>query len=283
MVSAASAWPIRASDGDPAGLARGLWRSSRCRTLALRTWWQEHLPHEFVWRSGVLHSFSPQVQLETQYRLDAQGQIISTREPRASRGPRFSLIRSTTQVAWAVRSGTPPGVVDTLAALVADEPPLGVVGDEPRHAAEYLTAVDGSIVSGPAFVFPQPVGEPHRAQHDVVLVEDLATISRQFSGWSHHEIPTRQPIFGILESGDAVSLCFCARRAAIAAEAGIETARPYRGRGLAARVAVAWAAAVQAEGLVPIYSTQWTNSASLAVARKLGLEVVADDWDLVDP
>lgn len=240
-------------------------------------------PRVLVRRRGVLHSFGPRVQLETQYRLDAQGQIVSTREPRASRGPRLALIRSTTQVAWAVRAGTPPATVDTLAALIADEPPLGVVGDEPRHAAEYRTAVDGSIVSGPAFAFPRPVRGPHRAQHDVVLVEDLATISRQFSGWSQHEIPARQPIVGILEDGDAVSLCFCARRSAIAAEAGIETAQPYRGRGLAARVAIAWAAAVRAEGLVPIYSTQWTNSASLAVAHKLGLEAVADDWTLVDP
>lgn len=231
----------------------------------------------------MLQSFSPQVQLETQYRLDAQGQIVSTREPGASRGPRFALIRSTTEVAWAVRAGTPANVVDTLAALVPDETPLEVVGDDPRHAAKYLTVVDGSVVSGPAFAFPEHVEEPHRAQVDVVLVDDLATISRHFSGWTQHEMPARQPILGILEDGDAVSLCFCARRSATAAEAGIETAHPYRGRGLAPRVATAWAAAVRAESLVPIYSTQWTNPASLAVARNLGLKTVADDWTLVDP
>lgn len=223
------------------------------------------------------------MQLETLYRLDAQGRITSTREPGSSAGPRFALIRSTTEAAWAVRRGTPTDVIDTLAALVADEPPLRVVGDEPHGAAQYLAAVGGRVVCGPAFAFPEAAGEPHRDQADVAFVDDLATISRHFSGWSQQELPTRQPVVGILEDGYAVCLCFCARRSDAAAEAGIETAPRHRGRGLAPRAAAAWAAAVRAEGLLPIYSTQWDNAASLAVARKLGLETVADDWTLVDP
>ena len=36
----------------------------------------------------------------------------------------------------------------------------------------------------------------------------------------------------MVEDGDAVSVCFCARRSSAAAEAGLETAAAFRGRGL---------------------------------------------------
>lgn len=137
--------------------------------------------------------------------------------------------------------------------------------------------------SGPAFIFPPGVEDAEQDHADVSGIEDLSVISHHFSGWSANELPGRQPILGILKDGLAISLCFCARRSEVAAEAGIETVAPHRGHGLAPRVAASWAAAVRAEGLVPIYSTQWINTASLAVARKLGLETAASNWSLVDP
>src|SRR6185436_13781001 len=84
----------------------------------------------------------------------------------------------------------------------------------------------------------------------------------------------------VVEHGQAVSVCFCARRSDVAAEAGLETAAAFRGRGLAARVTAAWALAIRASGRLPIYSTSWSNHASLAVARKLGLAACASDWSL---
>lgn len=221
------------------------------------------------------------MQLETLYRLDAQGMITATREPGASLGPRFALIRATTGIAWAVRAGTPPDVYDRLAALLASEPPITRPGDEPRHAAAYLTAVGGRVVCGPAYTFPKDLSDPAR-RSEVVVVEDIEIIDRRFVGWSQDEIQQRQPIMGVLEDGQAVSLCFCARRSEGAAEAGVETAEPYRGRGLGPLVAAAWAAAMRREGHLPIYSTQWNNSASLAVARKLGLQPAADNWNIID-
>ena len=79
-------------------------------------------------------------------------------------------------------------------------------------------------------------------------------------------------------SGEVVSVCHSARATARAAEAGVETAAGYRGRGLAGDVVLAWAAAVLAEGRLPLYSTQWCNHASRAVARKLGLIMYAEDY-----
>ena len=67
------------------------------------------------------------------------------------------------------------------------------------------------------------------------------------------------------------AICFCARKTALAAEAGLATAPDFRGRGLGTRVTAAWAVAIRDSGLLPIYSTSWENTASLSVAQKLGL------------
>ena len=94
------------------------------------------------------------------------------------------------------------------------------------------------------------------------------------------EIPDASPIVAVLENGHAVTVCFCARRASFAAEAGLETAPPFRGRGFGPRVAAAWALAMRASGRTPLYSTSWSNDASLAVASKLGLIPYAATWNL---
>ena len=84
----------------------------------------------------------------------------------------------------------------------------------------------------------------------------------------------------ILDGGYPVSVCFSARSSEAAAEAGVETAVGYRARGLAASVTAAWAMAVKASSRVPLYSTDWSNTPSLSLARKLGLEPYAADWSL---
>ncbi len=80
--------------------------------------------------------------------------------------------------------------------------------------------------------------------------------------------------------GHAVSACFRARRSRVAAEAGLETAGAFRGRGLGSRVTAAWALAIRESGRTPLYSTSWDNDASRAVAGKLGLRTYASSWSI---
>ena len=87
-------------------------------------------------------------------------------------------------------------------------------------------------------------------------------------------------MLALAEDGYAVSICFCARLAATVAEAGVETAEPFRGRGFAPRVTAAWASAIRKSGRLPLYSTSWANTSSLAVAHKLRLTVCASDWNV---
>lgn len=81
----------------------------------------------------------------------------------------------------------------------------------------------------------------------------------------------------VVEDGRAVAVCSSVRITDVAREAGVETAAGFRGRGYAAKVVAAWAAAVQRIGAIPLYSTSWNNTASQAVARKLGLRMFGAD------
>ena len=222
---------------------------------------------------------TPLIHLETMFVLDDAGRILSTCEPQATPGPRFFLVRGLTGSAWAVRSDVVDEVAEALSRLAQNEPPLSDFRDAPLHAQQYQALIGGRVHSGPMFVFPQVL--THAS--DVVPVEDEQLLGRYFRGWIRGEIVAgRAPALAIVESGYPVSVCFSARRSQIAAEAGLETATGFRGRGFGQRVTAAWALAVRTTGRTPLYSTDWTNAASLAVARKLRLEAYGANWNLSD-
>ena len=199
---------------------------------------------------------------------------------RASRnpepGPLFALIRGRTSCAWAVRADVPQEIAEELDRLAREEPTVADFRDTPVHAERYRALAVGEVYSGPAFAFPETVAEPDAT----VLVDEVRLLARHFSGWTAAEIPGRSPVVAVVDDGHAVSVCFCARRSDAAAEAGLETAAKFRGRGLGPQVAAAWALAVRASGRIPLYSASWANGASLAVARKLGLVAYANGWSL---
>ena len=219
---------------------------------------------------------TPDLHLQTLFVLNSDGRITSTREPDPSHGPAFSLVRSTTSCSWAMHADLPQKLADELYNLTREEPPALGLRDAPAHTDRYVSLIGGRIESGPAFVFPDAVAQPVH----VVFVEELRLLSPNFRGWAADETPGRSPILAVVEDGHAVSVCFCARRSDVAAEAGLETATAFRGRGFGPQVTAGWALAIRASGQVPLYSTSWDNDASLAVARKLGLVAYASSWSL---
>ena len=231
--------------------------------------------------------------LDTCFVLDERGRIVSTREPMPASGPLFCLARGANHCAWRVRADLPDDVVSRAIDQLARSESFTVdFRRPPDHANEYrkvlgayISSRDGAAIdpveqSGPAMAFPDNLP----TVTDVVRVEDERLLATEFRGWVIGEIASgRAPVLAVMEDGHPVSVCFCARASAVAAEAGVETAGRYRGRGLAPRVTAAWARALRAEGRMPLYSTHWTNLASLAVARKLGLMTYASSWSLVEP
>ncbi len=209
--------------------------------------------------------------------LNEHRRMVPSPEPNTRPPARFALVRGQSSCAWAVRADIAPDVAAELGRLAATEPPIENLQDDPLHADEYVSLAGGPVFSGPAFRFPNQIAHPG----GVSLVDRLELLEKHFRGWTADEIPWRSPIVAVMEGGYPVSVCFCAtRRSEATVEAGVETVATFRGRGLAVRVTAAWAAMVRASGRIPLYSTAWSNTASRAVARKLGLIQYACDWGL---
>ena len=221
-------------------------------------------------------SFTPLLQLETLFVLDEAGRILSTREPHASPGPAFSLIRDAKSCAWGVNSRVASELADHLNALAREEPPLSAHFEAPRHAASYVRLLGGKVGSGPVFTFPTTLP----ASAGVVEVTALSMLQAHFRGWTAEELPERSPIIASVIDGQAVSVCFCARRSHVAAEAGVETAAAFRGRGLGPNVTAAWARMIRESGRLPLYSTSWKNGPSRALAKTLRLFACGVDWSV---
>jgi hypothetical protein len=229
---------------------------------------------------------TPYLQLKTLFFLrplarelmDSHHRITAPPEPNARPAAFFMLVRGASDVIWGVRKDLPEKIANEFDRLASEEPPVTDFQAPPLHADAYLSLAGGQIVSGPAFAFPDEIARPT----DITIIDRLDLLERYFRGWTAEEIPWCSPIVAIMDSGYPVSVCFCAtRNSAPALEAGVETAAAFRGRGFAPRVTGAWACAIRASGKIPVYSTNWTNTGSLAVARKLGLIQYASDWSLV--
>ena len=221
-------------------------------------------------------AFSPLLQLETLLVLDASGRILHNREPQASPGPLFMLIRSANAVAWAVHSCVSSDLAAQVAELAEKESPSADLRQEPRHAGTYRKLLGSRINAGPAFVCPST----SITSGGTAMITSLDQLTHNFKGWRPEEISGCAPILGVFDGANAVSVCFSARLSSVAAEAGVETAPHYRGKGFAPRVVRAWARTVRDSSRLPIYSTSWDNGGSLAVARKLELESCASDWSI---
>jgi RimJ/RimL family protein N-acetyltransferase len=122
---------------------------------------------------------------------------------------------------------------------------------------------------GPAYVFPN-INEKVRQNVIQVNYENKEMIKRYFP-YTYEELDTKHPCFVKVVDNMPVSICCSARNTSKAAEASVFTFEDYRGRGYSTDVTLAWAAEVQKQGRIPLYSTSWDNFASQSLARKLNL------------
>jgi hypothetical protein len=184
---------------------------------------------------------------------------------------------------WAVRADVPDDIASEIQLLARDEPLVADLHDAPLHSERYRSTLENAmfpvrVEAGPAFDFPDSLVQPA----GIVVIEDERLLEHNFRGWVRGEIKAGSgPVMAIVEDGHPVSICFSARSSDVAAEAGVETAASYRGRGFAASVTAAWAIAIRKSRRRPLYSTSWTNHASLTVARKLNLAAYASSWSLL--
>jgi hypothetical protein len=148
---------------------------------------------------------------------------------------------------------------------------------EEMEAQAPLLPVPPADYLGPAFRFPDRLPSASGAAE---LISDPANepVVPELS-WMREVLPAEHPLAVARNAaGEIVSVCHSARASERGAEAGVETVPGYRGLGLAGEVVLVWATGLLAEGRTPLYSTQWSNRASRAVARKLGLIQFGEDY-----
>lgn len=209
------------------------------------------------------------------------GRLIRVNEPGGKPAPRFFLGQTTEGSEWWFRADLTEEIIQGLNAACAAVPDLLTAEPSPDRLAPFRAILQQSAPvqatwAGPAFRFPdRPAVAPSSVRINRANAELL---SPYLESWSD-EVGRGQTLYAVVVGGRAVSVCASVRENT-AHEAGVETAPAFRGNGYAARAVSAWAAAVRQMNRVPLYSTSWTNTASLAVARKLSLVQFAADLHL---
>jgi hypothetical protein len=219
--------------------------------------------------------------LDLLYERDGAGFLLRSRDPDVV-APLVHLVRTSAGNRWCFSAAFNRAERRQLHEAVSAE---AVVYDSsewegrPPSLAGVLPllrsrGIDEHQHRGPAFRFGEQIEAPRRAE--VVGFVQLARAVPELT-WVSDVAGTAYPVAVVRnDEGLAVSVCHCSRSTPWGAEAGVETA-PDRGRGLAVDAVLAWAAAVRSEGRVPLYSTSWRNTASRALAWKLGLQLYGED------
>jgi hypothetical protein len=227
----------------------------------------------------------------TLFTHDAAGRIVRVNEPDGPAAPRLYVLWDGAAWLWRLRDDLPAALVSRLAALRAGHAVPTDLETLPGVTAELCAAlsehapVTGEIVGDFEYRFPDdrdPRGGAFAAGGDraaevagagavvAVTADNADVLARWLPAWRSYA-SSGLPMTAVLVDGAAAAVCASVRFPGDATEAGVETHPAFRGRGHAATATAAWARAVRARGILPLYGTSWRNLASQRVAAKLGL------------
>lgn len=213
------------------------------------------------------------------YTCDAQSRLLRVNEPDNTAIPaaRLFLGRTSAGNVWRFRADLSKELCEKLSVLCANEIPLNEGEDykQPlRHFEDYLRLLEphppGQIVSNN--IAYQFITDTEPLNPVVVVTENNRQVLHGGFENLTEELPAWQPFVALIKENKAVAVCRSARITAEAHEAGVETLPEFRGNSYAQDVVSVWARLVRKIDAIPLYSTNWENTASQAVARKLGLK-----------
>ena len=198
--------------------------------------------------------------------------------------PRFFMSRSASRNSWSFRYDVPDNICEAVQRLCLKEPnvtdfkvPYLHMGEIRKILHEHMPMSEEW--QGPAYWIPE---QSDLAENAVLITEANSHFLEHYFPWkitSRANFKT-SPIVATVVNDEAVSICFCARITEFAAEAGVETANNFRGRGYAGQAVAKWAETVRQKGIIPLYSTSWENIASQRVANKLNLINYGENWSI---
>ena len=211
--------------------------------------------------------------VEALFLHDAAGRMTRVNEPSGKAAPRFFIGRTRHGHEWRLRDDLDAALARELESASAAEPTGEQFLAPPYGSAPFEAILDRFAPierkwAGPVYWFPHAVAV---SSDTVVVTEANANVLRPHLEPWLGDVALGLPLVALLVDGHAVSICGSVRTTAVADEAGVDTPREFRGRGYAGQVVAAWARIVREAGRVALYSTSWENTASQAVARKLGL------------
>ena len=224
-----------------------------------------------------------QLHVEAEFTHDAAGCLVSTNEPTPSPAPRFFLGRTSLGFIRGYRHDVSVERRRALEAAIRRLETHASDIDRPIDPTpfEKILAEDAPVEHtsvGLAYRFPHAL-QPEPASRILREPADAALLHPLLAPWAP-DIQSSAPLVALIVDGQAVAVCGSVRIAPRAHEAGVETAAPFRRHGYGRAVVAAWASAVRALGVEPLYSTTWQNTASRAVARALGLVSVGSDMHI---
>lgn len=204
---------------------------------------------------------------------DLRGRLVRHNEPGGAQAPRFWVGRTPEGAEWRVRHDTSEEVARSLQAALLSEP-SGEELLDPPYGAEPYEAILASVHAierkwaGPTYHFPAHL--PSRGGTTLITAENRELLLPYLESWIA-DVGVNDPVIATVVDDKAVSVCCSVRKGDVADEVGVETAVPFRRQGHGALAVATWAETVRAAGQIPLYSTSWTNVASMALAQSLGL------------
>jgi GNAT superfamily N-acetyltransferase len=173
---------------------------------------------------------------------------------------------------------------EQMAARLADlaQRPRGRPSQWAREYADYADVLQSvaplqAIRAGPLCRFPKIIETVGGA---IAIREDNADLLLGGLDEWRPDVAAGLPMAAVVVDGRAVSICASVNASKGAHCAGVETLAAYRGKGLAAQTVSAWARQVRTVGAEPIYGTTFDNLSSQAVARRLGLDLMASEFSI---
>ncbi|MGZ7440241.1 GNAT family N-acetyltransferase [Paenibacillus sp. TH7-28] len=212
-----------------------------------------------------------EVHVSVLFKHNQAGRITSINEPGDPNAPRFFIGNTIQGTVERYHQSLGEHVINELKQIVGKAPWL----DSPNQVnmTEIIQVLNKdrpleNIYVGPAYIFPDVRSSSKKAIR--ITHANIELLSPHFSDYVD-DINFGQPVFAVVQNQVAVALCCSARQTSIAAEASLRTAKDFRGKAYALDVTTAWAAEVQEQGRMALYSTSWNNLSSQAVAGKLKL------------
>jgi hypothetical protein len=226
------------------------------------------------------------VDYRTLFCLENGGRIERENDPDLSPGPRFWLGGCVEGNIAGIRADVPDDIAEKLQDLMATEPPF-VHPALPVHMEAYLSALAGDAAAehnfGIIYELPHGLSDESDAR---LIAGDTDEGQDLLRSWAAHGIPGGLLDLGFRDVADfwppwcavavgdeIASMAFAARLSDIGAELGLVTAMTFRGRGLAAAAVAGWTRLTALQSRTLFYSTDRRNTASQAVAAKLGLSI----------